>query len=58
MGTILAGTVLLFTILVALAIGVMAGYSVVVAMIHLMGRRPRTATPTPVLITREAHGAD
>jgi hypothetical protein len=52
MWTLLASTVLLGTILLAMAFGIILGYGAIVGILKLFGsrpRRPRSATATQVL---------
>ena len=57
MNALITGLTLLLTIFVALAIGIYAGYGLLMGVLRLMGHRTE-APGTSVLITSEAHSGD
>lgn len=52
------GLTLLLTIFVALALGIYAGYALLMAVLRLMGHRTEPTQRTPIFVTSEAHSGD
>lgn len=55
MAPVLTALVLMVTVMIAMAIGVVTGYLIIVSILNAFARKesPKTAKPAPVLI---AHG--
>ena len=63
MNALINGLTLLLTIFVAMAIGIYAGYALLIGVLRLMGHRTEaassgTASSGGVLVTSQAHSGD
>ncbi len=58
MNAVLLGLTLLLTVVVAMALGIYAGYGLITGILHLMGNRHEPQPAAAVLVTSQAHGGD